>query len=75
MTRTAIVEEKEELRQYLAELVGGLSGYRCVCTCGSAEEALLKITSARPDVVLMDIICRENPESSAPPLLEKTCQK
>jgi DNA-binding NarL/FixJ family response regulator len=55
MTRIAIVEDKEELRQYLAELVGGVSGYRCVCTCGSAEEALLKIPSARPDVVLMDI--------------------
>ena len=54
-TKVAIVEDKPGLRQYLTELVGGTPGYRCVCACGSSEEALLKIPAARPDVVLMDI--------------------
>lgn len=55
MTKVAIVEDKAELRQYLTELVGDTPGYRCVCACASAEEALVKIPPARPDVVLMDI--------------------
>jgi len=28
---------------------------RCICTCGSAEEALEKLPQVKPDVVLMDI--------------------
>jgi DNA-binding NarL/FixJ family response regulator len=54
-TKVAIVEDKPGLRQYLAELIGGTPGYRCVCACASAEEALVKIPNARPNVVLMDI--------------------
>jgi len=55
MTKVAIVEDNTTLRQYLAEFIGGTPGHRCVCTCASAEEALVKIPAARPDVVLMDI--------------------
>lgn len=55
MTRIAIVEDKDDLRHYLAELISGVPGYRCVCTCASAEEALAKIPTMQPDVVLMDI--------------------
>lgn len=55
MTKVAIVEDKAELRRYLTELIGGTPGHRCVCACASAEEALLKIPAAKPDVVLMDI--------------------
>jgi DNA-binding NarL/FixJ family response regulator len=55
MTKVAIVEDNATLRQYLAEFIGGTDGHRCVCTCASAEEALVKIPEARPNVVLMDI--------------------
>jgi DNA-binding NarL/FixJ family response regulator len=55
MTKVAIVEDNATLRQYLAEFVGGTPGHRCVCTCASAEEALVRIPAAGPHVVLMDI--------------------
>jgi DNA-binding NarL/FixJ family response regulator len=55
MTKVAIVEDNATLRQYLAEFVGGTPGHRCVCSCASAEEALVRIPAAGPHVVLMDI--------------------
>lgn len=54
-TKVAIVEDNPTLRQYLADLITNTPGYRCVCTCESAEEALEKIPAQRPHVVLMDI--------------------
>jgi DNA-binding NarL/FixJ family response regulator len=54
-TTVAIVEDNPTLRQYLADLISGTPGHRCVCACASAEEALVKIPVARPNVVLMDI--------------------
>ena len=54
-TKIAIVEDNATLRQYLAEFVAGAPGNQCVCACGSAEEALVKIPPLKPDVVLMDI--------------------
>ena len=55
MTKVAIVEDNATLRQYLAEFIGSTPGHRCVCVCASAEEALVKIPAAQPNVVLMDI--------------------
>ena len=55
MTKVAIVEDNATLRNYLAELIGSTQGYKCVCPCASAEEALLEIPKHRPSVVLMDI--------------------
>jgi DNA-binding NarL/FixJ family response regulator len=55
MTKVAIVEDNPTLRQYLAELISNTVGYRCVGTCGSAEEAAVKLPEMQPDVVLMDI--------------------
>jgi DNA-binding NarL/FixJ family response regulator len=54
-TRIAIVEDNTTLRQCLADYINGTAGYRCVCACRSAEEALLQIPPLKPDVVLMDI--------------------
>jgi DNA-binding NarL/FixJ family response regulator len=54
-TKVAIVEDNPTLRQYLSELINNTPGYRCVCACDSAEEALEKIPIHRPHVVLMDI--------------------
>lgn len=55
MTKVAIVEDNPTLRQYLAEFIGGTPGHRCVCACASAEQALVEIPAAHPNVVLMDI--------------------
>lgn len=55
MTKVAIVEDNATLRQYLAKFIGDTPGHRCVCACGSAEEALTKIPTHHPHVVLMDI--------------------
>jgi DNA-binding NarL/FixJ family response regulator len=54
-TKVAIVEDNPTLRQYLSELIANTPGYRCVCACESAEEALEKIPVQRPHVVLMYI--------------------
>ena len=55
MTTVAVVEDNPTLRQYLADLICGTPGHRCVCACASAEQALVEIPAARPNVVLMDI--------------------
>jgi DNA-binding NarL/FixJ family response regulator len=55
MTKVAVVEDNSTLRQYLADLISRTDGYSCVCTCGSAEEAMIKLPEIRPHVVLMDI--------------------
>jgi len=55
MTTIAIVEDNETVRKTLARWVDGAPGYRCVCACATAEEALAKLPKLVPDVVLMDI--------------------
>jgi DNA-binding NarL/FixJ family response regulator len=55
LTSVAIVEDNNEFRASLERYLNEAPGYRCVCACGAAEEALLKIPRALPDVVLMDI--------------------
>jgi DNA-binding NarL/FixJ family response regulator len=55
MISVAIVEDNKTVRQTLHELIDATPGYRCVCTCGTAKEAMLEIPKAQPQVVLMDI--------------------
>ena len=55
MTRIAIVEDNKVIRESLTAYVHTDPDLRCICTCGSAEEALEKLPHERPDVVLMDI--------------------
>lgn len=55
MTRIAIVEDNKVIRESLTAYVHQDPSLRCVCTCGTAEEALEKLPRERPDVVLMDI--------------------
>jgi DNA-binding NarL/FixJ family response regulator len=54
-TTVAIVEDNREFRATLARVLDEAPGFRCVCACSTAEEALQKIPSLLPDVVLMDI--------------------
>ncbi|MEK7781389.1 MAG: response regulator transcription factor [Verrucomicrobiota bacterium] len=55
MTRIAIVEDKAVIRESLAAYVHTDPELRCVCACGSAEEALRELPKHQPDIVLMDI--------------------
>ena len=51
----AIVEDNRGFREKLADYLNDASGYRCVCACGSGEEAVKTIPQLLPDVVVMDI--------------------
>jgi DNA-binding NarL/FixJ family response regulator len=53
--RVALVEDNAEFRRRLARYLDGAPGFRCVCACASAEEALRQLPPLAPDVVLMDI--------------------
>jgi DNA-binding NarL/FixJ family response regulator len=55
MTSVVIVEDNSSMRKSLVELVNGARGYRCVCACANAREALIEVPKHLPDVVLMDI--------------------
>lgn len=55
MIRIAIVEDNKVIRESLVAYVHTDPELRCICTCGSAEEALERLPAERPDVVLMDI--------------------
>lgn len=55
MTTVAIVEDNRDFRATLAHYLDDAPGYRCVCACGTSEEALQKIPRLLPEVVLMDI--------------------
>lgn len=51
----AIVEDNNDIRVALEQIVALTDEYRLVCSCSSGEEALDKLTSSKADVVLMDI--------------------
>lgn len=53
--KVAIVEDNEKIREGLAVLIDGSEGFHCTETFETAEEALRRLPSYHPDVVLMDI--------------------
>ena len=55
MITIGIVEDNRDLRSSLKRMVDAAPGYRCVCVCDSAEDALREMPVAKPQVVLMDI--------------------
>ena len=55
ITTIGLVEDNDTMRQTLRELIDSAPGYRCVCACATAKEALAEIPRLRPQVVLMDI--------------------
>jgi len=50
-----IVDDNNELRSALEEIVSMSDGYRCAGTMSTADEAIRKLPLLKPDVVLMDI--------------------
>jgi len=55
MTKIAIVEDNKTTREGLEKIINLSSGYRCICTCTTAEDALRVLPQQKPDIVLMDI--------------------
>jgi DNA-binding NarL/FixJ family response regulator len=55
MITVSIVEDDADIRESLALLIDGTSGYACISAFGSCEDALEEIAADPPDVVLMDI--------------------
>jgi DNA-binding NarL/FixJ family response regulator len=53
--RVAIVEDRREIRDGLATIINGTPGFRCTGAYRSMEDALERIHSDLPDVVLNDI--------------------
>ena len=53
--KVAIVEDSAGIRDNWARLINHTPGFRCVCICASAEEALSQLPATAPDIVLMDI--------------------
>ena len=53
--KVAIVEDMRDVREGLALLINGTSGFRCVGRFRSMEEAAANIARELPDVVLTDI--------------------
>ncbi len=55
MIKVAIFEDNRSLREGLAAMIGGTSGFSCVGAFPNCNNLLKNISQARPDVVLMDI--------------------
>lgn len=55
MINVVIVEDNNVIREGLAALVNGTTGYSCVGTFSNCEDFLSKLGTLLPDVVLMDI--------------------
>jgi len=55
MTKIAIVGDNRVIRESLIEFVHSDPEFTCVCSCGTAEEALKLIPKHQPEIVLMDV--------------------
>jgi DNA-binding NarL/FixJ family response regulator len=53
--RVAIIEDSSEIRSGLCALIGGASGFACTAGYQSMEQAIDRMPSDIPDVVLVDI--------------------
>jgi DNA-binding NarL/FixJ family response regulator len=53
--KVAIIEDRREIREGLATLIGFTEGFECTGKYGSMEEAIASVRHRRPDVVLSDI--------------------
>ncbi len=55
MTKIAVVEDNQTIRESLADYAQTQENVRCVSTCATGEEALKTLPRYAPDIVLMDI--------------------
>jgi len=55
MIKVVIFEDNRSLREGLAALIGGTTGFECAGAFPNCNNLLKNISAAKPDVVLMDI--------------------
>src|SRR5437016_9638377 len=55
ITKVAIIEDQRDIREGLASLIKFTNGYQCTGSYRSMEEALEKIRSELPEIILVDI--------------------
>lgn len=55
MISVCLVEDIEEIRTTLAEIINGTDEYVCPASFGDVKSSLLSIPELKPDVILMDI--------------------
>jgi DNA-binding NarL/FixJ family response regulator len=55
LIRVVVIEDLREVREGLAMLINGTSGFECTGSFRSMEDALAGIDASRPDVILTDI--------------------
>lgn len=53
--RVVIIEDLREIREGLAALINGTSGYSCVASYGMMETTLARIENDHPDIILTDL--------------------
>lgn len=53
--KVVIIEDEREVREGLAMLIGGTSGFSCIGNYRSVEDARYHLKNQKPDVVLTDI--------------------
>ena len=51
----AIVDDNNDLRRMLEEIISLSDGYKCIGSMATAIEAIRELPNLKPDVVLMDI--------------------
>lgn len=53
--KIAIVEDNDDIRQALEQIIHMSAGMQLVCSCENGEDALVKLPIYEPKIVLMDI--------------------
>ncbi len=53
--RVMLIEDQRDVREGLAVLINGSSGFRCIASFRTMEEALRATERELPDVILTDI--------------------
>ena len=73
--KVAIIEDRREIREGLATLIGGTPGYHCCGSFRSVEEALGPVERDAPDVVLLDVGLPGMSGIEGIPLLKDRCPR
>ena len=55
LMRVVIIEDLRDIREGLAALINGTTGYDCVASYGMMETALARIGNDQPDIILTDL--------------------
>jgi len=71
--KVGIIEDRREIREGLVTLIDGADGFRCSGSYRTMEEALARIPTAQPEVMLVDIGLPGMSGIEGLPLLKQRC--